>query len=55
MIEQAAHVLRPMPIAHPIKAREVGRSFRRGQNVVNTDGVVRVRKRNLDDFRAEFA
>src|SRR5213079_3175102 len=39
MIKQAAHVVRPLSVAHTIKTREVGRGFRRRQNVVNTNGV----------------
>ena len=41
---------RPMPVPDSIKAREVGRSFRRRQNIVNADGVFRMWKRNLRRF-----
>src|SRR5205085_2025368 len=55
MIKQTAHFLRTMSVAHAIKAREIGRGLCRRQNIVNADGVVRMRKRDLDDLGTEFA
>ena len=39
-------------VAHAVKARQVGRSLGGGDNVVNRNGVLGVRQRDLDDLAA---
>src|SRR5205814_4387979 len=40
MIEQIFWVFRPMSVANAIKARQVCRSLGRGQDVINSDGII---------------
>src|SRR5881396_76198 len=52
MIEEISWMFGPMSVAYAIKAGEIRRSLRRCQNVIDCNGVIGVRQRNVDNLCA---
>src|SRR5204863_9863592 len=52
MIEEIPWMFGPMSVADAIKAGEIRRSLRRCQNVIDCNGVIGVRQRNVDNLCA---
>ena len=52
MIEQIFWICRSISVAHTIKARQIGRSLRRRQNVINCNRIIGMRQGDIDDLRA---